>query len=476
MKLHSEKEFLEKYSKDRSIYKIKPKYVAFPKTEEEIIKILVFARRKRISVTARGGGTGLSGAAIGRGIVISFEKFNKILKTGRITRTQSGVLINKLRPTVRKAGYMLPSSPLHEYCAIGGNVNTRYVGPRTIKYGSTDKQIKSLRGILADGRILDTSKIIPKDIAKKISLLQEQIKKDKIADYIKKRPALAGGYNLKALFEYKGINDVITHLIVSSTGTLLLLTEIELSLPRFKKLADLYLLHFKDFNSLQKVMNSLLKKGAVSVEYAGKEALELWNERYHKKDAVAGLIVGFEKTTDVSEILKNTLSTKKIPPNKRPHLWKSRALTLPKLEDKAKKLGLQLPSGIDDTTFYPKDFADIMHEIKKYEKRKGVMIASFGHIGIGSLHLRPFIDMKKNPEELDKIGRDIFKILRKYNGTLVGEHNSGLCRSRYLAMESKKMYEYMRKIKKIFDPDNILNPKVVFNLDPITKNIEYKKG
>jgi len=312
MKFHSAPKLLRKYSKDRSIYSIKPSLIAFPRTEKEIVSITKYARKYRLPVTPRGGGTGLSGACIGKGIIIDFSKhFNRIVKIGEVTRVQSGVLIKKLRPAVEGKGFMLPSSPLYEYSAIGGNVNTRSVGPMTMKYGSIDKQIKSLRGILADGRILDTSKTIPKDIMKKISLLQKQIKKDKIVDYIRKRPTLAGGYNLKALLEYKRINDVITHLIVGSTGTLLLLTEIELSLPRFKKLTDLYLLHFKDFNSLQKVMNSLLKKGVASVEYVGNESLELWDKRYHKKGAVAGLIVGFEKKTDVSKILKKAFSAKK---------------------------------------------------------------------------------------------------------------------------------------------------------------------
>ena len=112
-----------------------------------------------------------------------------------------------------------------------------------------------------------------------------------------------------------------------------------------------------------------------------------------------------------------------------------------------------------------------MLEVKKYSKKSNIPISSFGHVGIGSIHLRPLIDMKKHPEKLDQAGKAIFKIVRKYGGTLVGEHNAGLCRSKYLPMESKQMYSYMKKVKDIFDPDNILNPKVIFNLDPITKNI-----
>ena len=113
-----------------------------------------------------------------------------------------------------------------------------------------------------------------------------------------------------------------------------------------------------------------------------------------------------------------------------------------------------------------------MKAVTNYEKKQKVQIASYGHIGVGSLHLRPFINIKKHAKKFDKISGDIFKIVKKHNGTLIGEHNSGFCRSQYLPMESKKMYAYMKKVKQVFDPKDILNPKVLFNLDPITKNLD----
>lgn len=472
MKFNSNPGLLKKYSHDRSIYEIKPSYVAFPKKERDLIDILEFSRKNKLPITPRGGGTGLSGAAIGKGVIVDFSKYlTKIKKIGDITRVQSGILLKKLIPRIEKAGYMLPSVPLHGDCAIGGNVNTRSIGPKTLKYGTIDNQIKSVRGILADRRILDTSKKIPKDIEEKILRIQRLLKKDKkLIQYLKKRPFVAGGYNLKALLKYKKINDIITHLIVSSTGTLILLTEVELKLPKYKELKDLYLIHFKDFDSLQKALDKLLKLKPVTLEYADKETLDLWDVIYHEKDALAVMIVGFEHSQSIKKI--NALKIKKILPKNRKRLWKSRELTLVKLEQRAKRIHLQLPSGIDDTSFDPKNFSKIIKDVKEYAEKKKINIASFGHIGVGSLHLRPFLNMKKNPKSLDIISRDIFKIVKKYGGTLVGEHNSGLCRSRYLKMESKRMYQYMKKIKDVFDPENILNPKVIFNLAPITKNIK----
>ena len=474
MKFYSNEDLLDKYSRDRSAYKIKPKFVVFPKSENDLLEIIRFARNKKLSINARGGGTGLSGACVGNGIIVDFSKyFNKIIKIGSGTRVQSGILLKKLRPIIEKKGYMLPSVPLHGDCAIGGNVNTRSIGQRTIKYGTIDNQVKFIRGIMPDGRILDTSKKIPKDIEEKIINLKKQILKDKnLIRYIEKRHMVAGGYNLKAFLKYKKINELITHLIVGSTGTLILLTEVELKLPKYKLMKELYLLHFENINLLQKTLNKLIKLKPATLEYAGKQVLELWDKKYQHKNAIAAVILGFESKKNIKNLLKDVLNYRKIPVKEYPKLWNSRALALPKLEEEAKKLGLHLPSGIDDTTFLPKYFSRVMKEINDYGKKEGITIASFGHIGIGSIHLRAFLNKKRSRRTLDKISKNIFKIIRKYNGTLVGEHNSGLGKSRYLKMESKKMYDYMWKVKKVFDHKNILNPKAIFNLDPMTKNLK----
>ncbi len=475
MKYYSDQKTLNKYSKDRSLYQIKPSCVAYPKTEHELREVIKFAKKNKLSIIPRGGGTGLSGAAIGNGIIIDFTKyFTYVYNIGKTTKLQSGILLKKLRPLIEKENYMIPSVPLHGDCAIGGNVSTRSVGPGTLKYGTMDSLVKSVRGVLSDGRTLDTSENIHQDIESKMLRLQKQIKKDKkLINYLKKRPFIAGGYNLKAFLKYKNIKNLITHLIVGSTGTLMLLTEVELSLPKHKEIKEVYLIYFKDYRSIQKTLNKLLRLKPLAIEYADKIVLDLRSNKYNHKNALGVLIVCFETKKNITNLLINSKYYKHIPKNKIKGLFKSRALALPKLEEKAKKLGYALPSIIDDTSFHPKDFSKIMTEVDKYALKNNITISSFGHIGFGSLHLRPFLNIKKNPRILEKISLDIFNILKKYNGTLIGEHNSGPGRSWYLEKESKLMYSYMKKVKKIFDPENILNPKAMFNLDPITKNIKY---
>jgi len=167
VRLHTDSQTLRRYSKDKSNYAINPTHVAFPRTEEDLVDLVYFAREKKRFLIPRGGGTGLAGACLGKGIVVDFSRhMHTILELGKKTRVQPGVLLKDVRPQLEKKGFMLPGVPLHGDCAIGGNVGTRSVGPGTLKYGTIDNQVVSLRGVLADGRKLDTAEKIPTDLAK----------------------------------------------------------------------------------------------------------------------------------------------------------------------------------------------------------------------------------------------------------------------------------------------------------------------
>ncbi len=476
MQLLSAPKILEKYARDKSIYYVKPHYVAFPKSEKEIIEILRFAQTKHLSITPRGGGTGLSGSAIGDGIVLDLSKhYTKIHTIGKKTRVQAGLLLAHFRPALKKKGYMLPSVPLHGKCAIGGNVSTRSVGSRTLKYGLMDAQVTGIRGILADGGVLDTIRgKIPTGIREKLKKVKEKLQKDKeVVAYVMRRPPSAGGYNLRGFLMEKNFMKSIAKLVCGSTGTLLVLTEVGLALPKEKPLKDLYLVHFGDYDSLQCAMNKVIKDfRPASIEYVGKMALEEWEKQYHFPYSIGAVIFGFEHVQSLRAIEKMALEIRYIPEKQRAHLWKSRELVLPKLWTKAARMHKDIPSGIDDACIPPRAFARVMGEVDAYAAKKNIPLASFGHIGIGSLHLRAFLDMKKHPAQLEKMGMDVFRILRKYGGTLVGEHDAGRCRSKYLKLENQRMYAYLHQIKKIFDPKDTLNPHIVFDLRPITQYIK----
>lgn len=473
MKFVMDPEVLEKYSRDRSLYSITPSSVVFPTRDIDVIRILLYAKESKSPLTVRGGGTGLSGAALGEGIIVDMKYFKDIKEIGENTIVQAGCLLKHLRPKVEAKGFMLPSVPLHGDCAIGGNVNTSSLGPKTLKYGDLGKNLLHVRGFLADGRVLDTKlKVIPEEIIKGLKQVRRKLKKEKkLLSFLMNRPKPAGGYNLLALMEYK-IEDAIPQLILGSAGTLLVLSEVELKLPKKKATEDLHVLFFKGETSIQKSLNALLKKGPSSIEYLDEITLPYLGRDFQFPGGETALIVEFEKEANLGTAKNHALYAMKISPQKRKKLWLARQRMLPHLEEKAQHLGLQLPSGLEDLTFHPKDFTKIMKDLRRYEQKQQVSFAVYGHIGIGALHVRPFLNVKKKPHRLDEMATDIFKIVKRYKGTLVGEHNMGICRTRYLPMENKKYFEYMKMIKEVFDPDNILNPLALEPTSPITKHIK----
>jgi len=451
MRYVKDRTVLKKYSHDRSALAMTPRAVCFPKNEEEIQEALQEARNKGWHVIARGGGTGLSGAAIGDGLIIDLTKhMHTITAAGRLTVAQAGTLIKTLRRRVEQKGYMLPASPLYEESAIGGNVSTRSVGPRSVKYGSIDSQLTSCKVVLPDGRLINTAEELPKDIKEKLTLLKKQWK---TLQNLKQRAPLAGGYNIHA-FKHKDAKDILTHLLVGSTGTLGIITEVSLRLPKFKPL-HVEMRFYKSYAEMQKALNTLK---AAFIEFIDKSVLASWPRKYHRP-CTGALILGFEtKHKTPADAIPLTEKERKL-------LWRKRAQTLISLTHEAEQSGYALPSVLDDVTFHPRDFAKVMTDIDYYLKKRNIRYSAYGHAGIGSIHVRPVL--KKDKRLWKSIAADVFRILQKHKGTLVGEHNVGLTKQHYLQQEPK-LYNFMKSIKKTFDPKYLLNRRLY--------NTKYIKG
>jgi FAD/FMN-containing dehydrogenase len=158
-------------------------------------------------------------------------------------------------------------------------------------------------------------------------------------------------------------------------------------------------------------------------------------------------------------------------------LWAERRRILPSLWAYVKEKGWIVPSIIDDITLHIKDFTSIFQGLQKLMYDLGQEIAVFGHIGFGSLHARPFFKPQNGDivEQIMNVSQETFHMLQKYRGTLVGEHNAGRSRSVYLEMELKEAFRYLKDVKTLFDPDDILNPNTIFDLDPITSHMDLSR-
>jgi FAD/FMN-containing dehydrogenase len=150
---------------------------------------------------------------------------------------------------------------------------------------------------------------------------------------------------------------------------------------------------------------------------------------------------------------------------------------LPSLWKYAGSKGWILPSIIDDVAIHLEDLGSVMKGLNNLMERLNHKIAYFGHLGFGSIHARPFFNSNSDAlkEQIMTVSHEAFNIIQPFNGTLVGEHNAGRSRSVYLKPELGSAFKYLRKIKTIFDPDNILNPGALFDTEPIYAHMDLTR-
>jgi FAD/FMN-containing dehydrogenase len=465
--------------------------VAEPKTEEDILKILQFAGNEGLNIVCRGGGSGLSGAGVGNGIILDFKRyFDHVLSVGEETIVQPGTILDTFLDQMARCGLMLPSVPSSSaLCALGGNVGTRSTGPRTAKYGTIDPFISTLRFITSKGEIVDTKDCLPDYLAQRL----EQIRNQYLADMesrniIDTRPFIAGGYNLKALSSYNEVRNIATHLMVGSIGTLGIITEIRLKPMEHKPSLGTYFAHFRDFDEFAEAAVRLKELNPAALEFSDAVCSRHVNGKFlnlSDPNIVGTIMVEFDDSTHQAkqgrDILEkfNITEVREVPAGSKDEalLWEDRRRILPSLWKYAKSKNRILPSIIDDVAIHPKDFGPVRKALQNLMNKLGHEIAFFGHLGFGSVHARPFFDPNEGElvKQIIKVSQESFRVLRQYKGTLVGEHNAGRSRSVYLEKELGPAYSYLKKIKTLFDPDDMLNPGVLFDTAPIYVNMDLDR-
>ena len=486
--IHSDPEILEKFSKDASSYRILPTLVAEPKSEDDILKIIQFAKDEGLSITSRSGGSGLSGAGIGEGIILNFKKyFNRVLSVGEETVVQPGTILDKFLKQMEKMNLMIPSIPSSSsLCALGGNIGTRSTGPRTARYGTIDDFVTSLKFITARGEIVDTQNSLPEYLDLGLREIRKQFLSDETSqEIVARRPFIAGGYNLKALAKYDDTRELAAHLMVSSVGTLAIVIEIRLKLMENKPSQGTFVAHFRDWDEFAEAANRLKAINPSALEFSDASCSRHVNGKilnYSDPTIAATLIVEFDESKEQARQGKEIIESYDISQMwdiqagsaDEASMWEDRRRILPSLWKYARENKKLLPSIIDDVAIHLKNFAAVRKEIAELMKKFGLEISFFGHLGFGSIHARPYFDPSKGNliEQIMSVSQETFKILQKYNGTLVGEHNAGRSRSVYLEQDLGSAYKYMQMIKNLFDPDDILNPGTVFNTEPIYVNMD----
>lgn len=512
------------YAQDASLYRELPLAVAYPRGEEDIYQLIQFARKHKVGLIPRAAGTSLAGQCVGSGIVVDISQYmNKILSVDVPKHTvtvQPGVVRDELNRYLKPMSLFFgPNTSTANRATIGGMVGNNSSGSYSIAYGVTRDYVIEIKGYLGDGTKVHFRPLSDADFMQKMegNTLESQIyqqiyyalslpetQKEIIEHFpspeIKRRST---GYALDALlamqpFQEGGEAFNFSKLVAGSEGTLIFITEITLGLLPLPPVYEIMVaIHFQTVDAALRSVTTTLQYHPRSVELMDKAVLDCtkWNIEQNKNrffiegDPAAILMVEFcgsSKEEVVNQCDKMVAEMKKMgfgyhfpflfPPenHKAMELRKSGLGVLANMPGDLKPIEF-----IEDTAVRPQDLADYIQEFDK------LMVSIYdqypiyyAHAGAGELHIRPLINLKtpEGLEEFRQIATESAMIVKKYKGSLSGEHGDGRVRSEFLPfMLGEKNYQLMKRIKRLWDPDFIFNPEKIIDALPIEHKLKAPK-
>jgi len=512
------------YATDASAYRELPLAVAVPKSVEDLRKLILYARENHTSLIPRTAGTSLAGQVVGKGIVVDVSKnFTNILEFNKEeawVRVQPGVIRDELNLFLKPHGLLFgPETSTANRAMIGGMVGNNSCGSNSVVYGSTRDHLMEIKALLSDGTetvfqslSLDAfhqkceGNSLESDIYRTTrSILsnyenQLEIRKEFPRKSIERRNT---GYALDLLldtapFSAGGPDFNFCKLIAGSEGTLAFITEIKLHLiPQPPKETGLLCVHFNSIDdSLRANLIALKYKPSASelidhyILECTKDNIEQNKNRFFVQgDPGAILVIEFKKDSR-AEI--ESIVTPLVEELKAAGLGYHFPLLFGEDTNKIwtlRKAGLGLLGNmpgdkkpvpvVEDTAVDVQDLPAYIGEFNNLLKKHGLHSVHYAHAGSGEIHLRPIINLKT--EEGNRMFRiiatEIADLVKKYHGSLSGEHGDGRLRGEFIKkMVGDHNYEIFRTIKKSWDPLNIFNPNKIVDTPPMNTMLRYSPG
>ena len=425
------------YSYDASEHSHRPCCAVWPESAEQIADILKLANAEGIAVIPRGAGTGLSGSAVPAtgGIVLDLSHMNEILEISpqnRLAVVQPGVVYADLEKALAKDGFFFPPDPSSgKVATLGGNVATNAGGVKGAKYGTTKDYVLALQVVLPDGRITRTGSRAMKSVS---------------------------GYDL-------------TRLLVGSEGTLGVITEITLKINPRPTATSTAQATFDQLEDAGKAVTQIMYSGIIpsALEILGKETIRAINQNtdLDLPEVDAMLLVetdGYTKEETDYQLEKvveifNQNNAKEVKQagsaEEAVELWQARKSAYAVLAR------IMTHFVLEDVSVPMAMVPALLEGIESISAKHGIQIATFGHAGDGNLHPQILYDGYE-PEQVEKMeaaSAELFQLAIDLEGTLTGEHGIGLSKAAYMTSEHDPVaMDLMQSTKKMFDPNNILNP------------------
>jgi glycolate oxidase len=429
------------YSYDATNKSFLPDIVVYPKETSQVVELVRLAAENKVSIVPRGAGSGQTGGSVplSGGMVLVFARMDRILEIDEdnlIAVVEPGVVTQKLREEAEKRGLFYPPDPSSlEYCSLGGNVAENAGGPRAFKYGVTREYVLGLEVVLPSGEVIDTGSRMMKDVV---------------------------GYDLTRLF-------------VGSEGTLGLITRIVLKLKPLPSSRRTMRLIYDRVEDAGRTVSEIIRNRVVpsAIELMDKSSIRAVEQTYKlglSPDIGAILIVEVdgskaqvkEEEEKVVKLAKR-LSCREVltaaTAEEEEEVWRVRRSISPAL--------VQLKSGkVGEDVVVPRsEIPTYLRFIEKLSAELDLLIVCFGHAGDGNIHTNFMYDRGDRDEEqrVYQAVERTFKKAIELKGSISGEHGIGFTKKPYLSLQlSPAELSVMKRVKKLFDPQGILNPGKIF--------------
>jgi FAD/FMN-containing dehydrogenase/Fe-S oxidoreductase len=522
--LHFDRKMRVLYATDASAYRELPLAVAIPKNVDDIRRLMAFARNEGTSLIPRTAGTSLAGQVVGNGIVVDVSRgFTRILELNadeHWVRVEPGVVRDELNLYLRPHGlYFGPETSTANRAMIGGMVGNNSCGSNSVVYRSTREHLLSVKALLSDGTEVeftamdietfhakceqqDLEGTIYRHIRSTLSDYENQvsIRREFPKKTVERRNT---GYAVDLLLEAApftagGPDFNFCTLIAGSEGTLAFLTEVKLSLVELPpRETGLLCAHFHTIDESLHANLVALRHGPSACELIDHYVLECTKDNPEQRrnrffvqgDPGAILVVEFRRETR-EEI---TAIAARVETEMReaglgfhfPLLFGDDTKRIWNLRKAGLGLLSNLPGDekavavIEDTAVDVNDLPAYIAEFNEILKRHGLYSVHYAHAGSGELHLRPIINLKTQEGHrlFRTIAEEIADLVKKYGGSLSGEHGDGRLRGEFIArMVGERNYRLLQGIKKTWDPHNILNPGKITDTPPMDRFLRYEPG
>ncbi|MDF1561221.1 MAG: FAD-linked oxidase C-terminal domain-containing protein [Bacteroidales bacterium] len=515
------------YATDASAYREVPLAVTRPAGSDDIRKIIAFARKEGTSVIPRGAGTSLAGQVVGPGIVMDISKhLNRILEFNpeeHWVKVEPGVVLAELNRYVAPRRLQFgPETSTANRCCMGGMLGNNSCGAHSIIHGSVRDHILEVDAILSDGSEVHFGTLTTEEFSAKCDgdpgLLETRIYRNlrdilsdqRNAEEIEREfphPELRrrnNGYALDVLlrtdpFSDNGEKINVCRLLAGSEGTLAFTTAMKLNLvPLTEQKTGLVCAHFSSLQDAVRANVIVLKHYPAAVELiddyivncTGDNIEQSKNRFFIKGDPKAILLIEIIRPT-FQEIEKTAAEMKRdmiaagygyhfplyTGAEEMAGVWELRRAGLGVLLNiPGRKKSVQV---IEDTAVLPELFPGYLEDVTAVLEKYGLSCAYYAHIATGELHLSPLLDLK-DPADIEifhGLAQDIAILVKKYRGSLSGEHGDGRLRGEFIPlMLGEHNYELLKAIKKTWDPTSVFNPGKITDTPPITDNLRYPAG